>query len=314
MLLRKQQLIDNTKHSNNKSPKRLNMDFWFSELHTENVKLSIKIDKQIYSEENDYNRIDIFESQEYGRVLTVDGYIIMTEKDEFIYHEMMTHIPMAVHPDPRRILVFGAGDGGVVRELLKYPDVERIDMVEVNVGVVEAAKKYLPFSASGLDNHKVTIYTQNALRYVRHIIGEYDVIIVDSAGFYGPGESLLSREFYGSCFKALKEDGIMVNQHQSPFYEDDRVETQKAHKRIVESFPISRIYQAHIPSYPSGYWLFGFASKKYHPVNDIRANHWNSLNIETNYYTTNLHQGCFALPAYVERMLAKVESEKFIAQ
>lgn len=290
------------------------MDFWFSELHTENVKLSIKVDKHIYSEENDHNRIDIFESQEFGRVLTVDGYIIMTEKDEFIYHEMMTHIPMAVHPNPRKILVFGAGDGGVVRELLKYPDIERIDMVEVNVGVVEAAKKYLPFSASGLDNEKVTIYTQNALRYVRHIVKEYDVIIVDSAGFYGPGESLLSREFYGSCFKALKDDGIMVNQHQSPFYEEDRVETQKAHKRIVECFPISRIYQAHIPSYPSGYWLFGFASKKYHPVSDINADRWNALNIETNYYTTNLHQGCFALPAYVERMLTKVENEKFVTR
>lgn len=283
------------------------MDFWFSEQHTEDVKLSIRIDKHIYSEENDHNRIDIFETPEFGRILTADGYIVMTEKDEFIYHEMMTHIPMAVHPNPRRILVFGAGDGGVVRELLKYPEIERIDMVEVNVGVVEAAKKYLPFSASGLDDPKVTIYTQNALRFIRHIIAEYDVIIIDSAGYYGPGESLLSREFYGSCFKALDTDGIMINQHQSPFYADDRVETQKAHKRIVESFPISRVYQAHIPSYPSGYWLFGFASKRYHPVNDMNAKRWNDRNIKTKYYTTNLHRGCFALPAYVEDMLNKVE-------
>lgn len=242
-------------------------------------------------------------------MLTVDGYIIMTEKDEFIYHEMMTHIPMAVHPDPQKVLVFGAGDGGVVRELLKYPEVERIDLVEVNVGVVEAAKKYLPFSASGLDDSRVKIYFQNALRFVRHIVGEYDIIIVDSAGFYGPGESLFSREFYGSCYKALKDDGIMVNQHQSPFYDDDRLETQKAHKRIIESFPISRVYQAHIPSYPSGYWLFGYASKKYHPVNDVNFCKWNARGIETRYYTTNLHCGCFALPAYVEKMLEKVEIE-----
>ncbi|MDO4800806.1 MAG: polyamine aminopropyltransferase [Prevotellaceae bacterium] len=283
------------------------MEFWFTELHTENVKLSIKVDKQIYSEDNDYNRIDIFESPEFGRVLAVDGYIIMTEKDEFIYHEMMTHIPMAVHPNPKKILVFGSGDGGVVRELLKYPNVESIDMVEVNVGVVEAAKKYLPFSASELDNPKVTIHTQNALRFIRHIVGKYDVIIVDSAGFYGPGESLLSREFYGSCYKALTDDGIMVNQHQSPFYKEDQIETQKAHKRILDSFSISRVYQAHIPSYPSGYWLFGFASKKYHPVNDINAKRWNALNIDTKYYTTNLHRGCFALPAYVEKILTKVE-------
>lgn len=277
-------------------------------MHTPRVKLSVQVDRQLYSEENEYIRLDIFESPEFGRFLTVDGYIITTERDEFIYHEMMTHVPMAVHPDPRKILVFGAGDGGVVRELLKYPDVEQIDMVEVNEGVVEACMKYLPFSASGLTDPKVTIYSDNSLRFIRHIENEYDVIIVDSAGFYGPGESLLSREFYGSCYKALKDDGIMVNQHQSPFYDEDRLETQKAHKRIVESFPISRVYQAHIPSYPSGYWLFGFASKVYHPVKDLRAKKWKSLNIETRYYTLNLHRGCFALPAYVERMLEDVEN------
>ncbi len=277
-------------------------------MHTPSVKLSVQVNRQLYSEENEYIRLDIFESPEFGRFLTVDGYIITTERDEFIYHEMMTHVPMAVHPDPRKILVFGAGDGGVVRELLKYPDIEQIDMVEVNEGVVEACMKYLPFSASGLTDPKVTIYSDNSLRFIRHIENEYDVIIVDSAGFYGPGESLLSREFYGSCYKALKDDGIMVNQHQSPFYDEDRLETQKAHKRIVESFPISRVYQAHIPSYPSGYWLFGFASKGYHPVKDLRAKKWKSLNIETRYYTTNLHRGCFALPAYVERMLEDVEN------
>lgn len=286
------------------------MEFWFSEMHTENVKLSIKVDKHLYSEENEYVRMDIFESPEFGRFLTIDGYIIMTEKDEFIYHEMMTHIPMAVHPDPRKILVFGAGDGGVVRELLKYPNIERIDMVEVNEGVVEACKKYLPFTASGLDDDRVTIYTENCLRYIRHIEQEYDVIIVDSAGFYGPGESLLSREFYGSCYKALKDDGIMVNQHQSPFYDEDRIETQRAHKRIVECFPISRVYQAHIPSYPAGYWLFGYAAKTYHPVKDFDAKRWRNLDIDTKYYTTNLHEGCFVLPKYVEKMLEDVENIK----
>ena len=277
-------------------------------MHTPRVKLSVQVDRQLYSEENEYIRLDIFESPEFGRFLTVDGYIITTERDEFIYHEMITHVPMAVHPDPRKILVFGAGDGGVIRELLKYPDVERIDMVEVNEGVVEACMKYLPFCASGLADPKVVIHSDNSLRFIRHIENEYDVIIVDSAGFYGPGESLLSREFYGSCYRALKEDGIMVNQHQSPFYDEDRLETQKAHKRILENFPVSRVYQAHIPSYPSGYWLFGFASKGYHPVKDLHAKKWKALNIETRYYTLNLHRGCFALPAYVERMLQDVEN------
>lgn len=286
------------------------MEYWFSEHHTDNVKFSVKVDKHLYSNETDLGRVDIFDSLEYGRFLAVDGYIIFTERDEFIYDEMLAHIPMAVHKNAKNILVFGAGDGGVIDELVKYDTIEKIDLVEINDGVIEACRRYFPEVAVSLDDPRVNLYTDNALRFIRHIENEYDIIIVDSAGFYGPGESLLTREFYGGCYKALKEDGIMVNQHQSPFYDDDRIETQKAHKRIVNSFPISRVYQAHIPSYPSGYWLFGFASKKYHPVADLDAEHWNSLGIATDYYTTNLHIGCFALPAYVERALKDVEQIK----
>ena len=130
---------------------------------------------------------------------------------------------------------------------------------------------------------------------------------MDSRDPFGPGEGLFTKEFYGSCFKALKEDGIMVNQHESPFYPEDAVACQRAHKRIVESFPISRVYQAHIPTYPSGHWLFGFASKKYHPVHDLDGARWNLLGIKTRYYTTRLHGGAFMLPAYVEELLRDVE-------
>ena len=286
------------------------LDYWFSEHHTENVKFSVKVDKHLFTNETDLGRVDIFESPEFGKFLAVDGYIIFTEKDEFIYDEMLSHVPMAVNPKAKSVLVFGSGDGGVVEEFLKYDTIERIDLVEVNEGVIEACRLYFPETSGCLDDPRVTTYTENALRFIRHIDREYDIIVVDSAGFYGPGESLLTREFYGSCFKALSDDGIMVNQHQSPFYDDDRLETQRAHKRIVDIFPISKIYQAHIPTYPSGYWLFGFASKKYHPTDDLKAEEWNRLGIRTDYYTTRLHRGCFALPAYVERMLKEVEDSE----
>ncbi len=286
------------------------MDYWFSEHHTENVKFSVKVDKHLFTNETDLGRVDIFESPEFGKFLAVDGYIIFTEKDEFIYDEMLSHVPMAVNPKAKSVLVFGSGDGGVVEEFLKYDTIERIDLVEVNEGVIEACRLYFPETSGCLDDPRVTTYTENALRFIRHIDRDYDIIVVDSAGFYGPGESLLTREFYGSCFKALSDDGIMVNQHQSPFYDDDRLETQRAHKRIVDIFPISKIYQAHIPTYPSGYWLFGFASKKYHPTDDLKAEEWNRLGIRTDYYTTRLHRGCFALPAYVERMLKEVEDSE----
>jgi spermidine synthase len=283
------------------------MDLWFSESHTKGVKLSIKVDRQLYAGRSEFQRIDVFESKDFGRFLTLDGYMMLTEKDEFIYHEMIVHVPMAVHPAPKKVLVIGAGDGGAIRELVRYDSVEHIDMVEIDPMVVEVCREYLPQTACGLDDPRLKIYYEDGLRFIRSRENEYDLILVDSTDPFGPGEGLFTKEFYGNCFKALREDGVMVNQHESPFYKNDAIAMQRAHKRIVESFPISRVYQAHIPTYPSGHWLFGFASRKYHPVNDLNAEAWNALGFKTRYYTTNLHAGAFCLPAYVEDLLRDVE-------
>ena len=283
------------------------MDLWFSERHTPNVKFSIRVDRQLYCGQSEFQRIDVFESKEVGRFLTLDGYMMLTEKDEFIYHEMITHVPMAVHPTVRKVLVIGAGDGGVIRELTRYPSIDHIDLVEIDPLVLEVCRKYLPQTSCRLDDERVHIRFEDGLKYIRTRENEYDLIIVDSTDPFGPGEGLFTKEFYGNCFKALRDDGIMVNQHESPFYEEDAAAMQRAHKRIVDSFPISRVYQAHIPTYPSGHWLFGFASKQYHPVHDLQAVTWNLLGLSTRYYTTRLHTGAFALPAYVEELLRDVE-------
>lgn len=288
------------------------MELWFSELHTPDVKISIRVDRQLHSEQSDFQRIDVYESPEFGRFLTLDGYMMLTEKDEFIYHEMITHVPMAVHPAVRRVLVIGAGDGGVIRELTKYPEIEQIDMVEIDRRVVEVCKEFLPQTACSIEDPRVQLFYEDGLRFIRSRENAYDIIIVDSTDPFGPGEGLFTKEFYGNCYRALREDGIMVNQHESPFYEADALACKRAHKRIVESFPISRVYQAHIPTYPSGHWLFGFASKQYHPVKDLDARKWNSRKIETQYYTTKLHRGAFCLPAYVEKLLKSVEKEDII--
>lgn len=283
------------------------MELWFTERHTNGVNFSIRVDRQLYCGQSEFQRIDVFDSKEFGRFLTLDGYMMLTEKDEFIYHEMMVHVPMAVHPKVRRVLVIGAGDGGVVRELSRYESIERIDLVEIDELVVEVCKKYLPQTACRLDEPRVNIYYEDGVRFIRSCENQYDLIIVDSTDPFGPGEGLFTKEFYGSCYKALKEDGVMVNQHESAFYRDDAAAMQRAHKRIVESFPISKVYQAHIPTYPSGHWLFGFASKKYHPTNDLNAAAWNMRSLPTRYYNTRLHLGAFALPGYVEDLLRDVE-------
>lgn len=285
------------------------MELWFTENHTPNVKFSIKVDRQLYSGRSEFQRIDMFDSKEFGRFLTLDGYMMLTEMDEFIYHEMITHVPMCVNPDAHDVLVIGGGDGGTVRELLRYPTIRHIDLVEIDELVVEVCRKYLPQTAGCLGDERVSIHYEDGLKYVRHAENAYDLIIVDSTDPFGPGEGLFTKEFYGNCFKALREDGIMVNQHESPFYQQDAYAMQRAHKRIVDSFPISRVYQAHIPTYPSGHWLFGFASKKRHPVKDVNWVRWNALGLKTRYYNTQLHAGAFALPNYVEEMLRDVESE-----
>lgn len=283
------------------------MELWFSERHTPNVKFSIKVDRQLYSGHSEFQRIDVFDSKEFGRFLTLDGYMMLTEKDEFIYHEMITHVPMAVHQNPKNILIIGAGDGGVLRELTRYPTVENIDLVEIDELVVEVSKQYLPTTACRFDDPRLNIFYEDGVKFIRKCDDMYDIIIVDSTDPFGPGEGLFTKEFYGSCFKALHDDGIMVNQHESPFYAEDSAAMQRSHKRIVESFPISKVYQAHIPTYPSGHWLFGFASKKYHPTNDYNGTKWNMLGLRTRYYNPRLHVGAFALPNYVEELLRDVE-------
>lgn len=223
---------------------------------------------------------------------------------------MVAHVPMAVHPNVKKVLVIGGGDGGVAKELCRYPEIERIDVVEEDEMFVYVSKKFFPETAEGLDDPRVNLYIQDGLKFIRGKVGEYDLIINDSTDPFGPTEGLFTKEFYGSCYKALNDTGIMVYQHGSPFYDEDEAECRKMHQKVFRCFPVSRVYQAHIPTCSSGYWLFGFASKKYHPVNDFNAKRWNERNIKTWYYTTNLHLGSFMLPRYVVDILKEAEEER----
>ena len=278
------------------------MNLWYTEQHTENVRFSIKVNRHLYSYQSEFQRIDVFESFEFGRVLVLDGYLMVTEKDEFIYHEMITHVPMAVNPNIKRVLVIGAGDGGVVRELVRYKGITHIDMAEIDKAVVDICREYLPQTSCKLDDPRVNLYFEDGLKFVERKNNEYDLIIVDSTDPFGPGESLFTEDFYRNCYRALKASGIMVNQHESPYYPDDALAVQNTHRRIKSVFPLALVYQAHIPTYPSGHFLFGFASKGLDPIADL-SDGWDSLGIKTRYYNTDLHRGCFALPNYVKELL-----------
>lgn len=279
------------------------MELWYSEKHTENVKFSIKVDKHVYSSQSEFQRIDVFNSAEFGAFLTLDGFMMVTQKDEFIYHDMIVHVPMASNLAIKKVCVIGAGDGGTVRELLRYPHLERIDMVEIDQQVVEVCQKYLPQTASELTHHKVNLFFEDGLKFIRSKENEYDLIIVDSTDPFGPGEGLFTKEFYSNTYRALTENGILVNQHESPYYASFAKAMKRAHARIKEIFPVAKVYQAHIPTYPSGHWLFGYASKGINPLNQESLLAWQQLNLETKYYNTALHLGCFALPTYVQKLL-----------
>ena len=281
------------------------MELWFSEEHTDYAKFSIKIKQQLESAKSEFQDIAVFDTYEFGRILVLDGLLMLTERDEFVYHEMITHVAMAVNPRIKDVLVIGAGDGGTVRELARYEHIERIDMVEIDKMVVDVCKKHIPQTACCFDDKRVNLYFEDGVKYVRRVVDEYDLIIVDSTDPFGPGEALFTKEFYGNCFKALKEDGILVNQHESPYYEGDRAAMQRSHKLIKSIFPISKVYQAHIPTYPSGHWCFGFASRTLDPIEDLKAEEWKRINLETRYYNTELHAGAFYLPTYVKELLEK---------
>ena len=285
-------------------------EIWFSDVQTDNVKLNIRLDKQLFSAISEYQRIDVFQSPAFGRFVALDGDVIFSEADEFIYNEMVTHVPMAVHPHVKKVLIIGGGDGGVAREYTAYPEIEEIDVVEPDEQFVEVCREYFPEAAKGFEDPRVQVFHQDGLRFLRGRSDEYDIIINDATDPFGHTEGLFTKEFYGSCYKALKADGIMVYQHGSPFFDEDESAFRSMHNKVYRSFPISRVYQAHIPTCTSGYWMFGFSSKKYHPIEDFDPVRWNARGLKTEYYTTNLHIGAFMLPKYVEDILEQEENAK----
>jgi spermidine synthase len=278
---------------------------WFFENHDSHTKFGIAYKSQIECVQSKYQHIDFYETYDFGVMFALDGILMLTQRDEFIYHEMLIHPAMAVNPDIRRVLIIGGGDGCGVRELLHYPGIEHIDVAEIDGKVVDLCKKNLPGTTEALSSQKVHVHICNGVEFVKKTVDSYDLIIVDSTDPVGIGVGLFSSEFYWDCMKALKPDGIMINQHESPFYSGDAKAMVRTHEKLKKIFPICMLYQFHMPTYASGHWLFGFSSKTMHPIVDIHSERWRDLEIPTRYYNIALHMGCFALPNYVLELLGK---------
>ena len=275
------------------------------ENYESDVTYTISAKKHLHSEKSPYQKIDFYNTDTFGVVFTLDGLIMVTEKDEFIYHDMICHPSFAINPHIKKVLIIGGGDGGTAREVLRYP-VDQVDMVEIDERVVRLCQKYLPLTASRLsEDNRLRLHFTDGLKFVEQApANSYDLILVDSTDPIGPGEGLFSYEFYKNCYRCLNEKGILINQHESPYYSKDRKEMLRAHKKLKDTFDVAKIYQFHMPTYPSGHWLFGFASKGLDPLNDFRAQEWLQFNLKTKYYNVDLHKASFMLPTYVKELLA----------
>lgn len=276
----------------------------YHEITPEGFGIAIEKDKDLFSDKSKYQTVDVFHSRAFGNVLTLDGLMMVTERDEFFYHEMIVHIPMLTHKNPKNILVIGGGDGGTVRELLKHPSVEHIDMVEIDSMVIEASKKFFPTVSNGLDNPKVSVLVEDAVEFIKDKENIYDVILIDSTDPIGPGVGLFNENFYNNVKRALKKGGIVTPQTESPFAQKENM--QKTYQLLKKVFKYTAPYCAPMPTYPGGYWSWGFCSNDvkipldYKKIDKKRAQ---AIEKTCKSYNRELHSAVFCVPNFVKELI-----------
>lgn len=280
---------------------------YFLERLYDNYGQQFKIDKVYFQNNTDHQDLLIFHNAKFGRVMTLDGVVQTTEKDEFIYHEMLTHVPIMAHGKVKKVLIIGGGDGGMLREVLTHQSIEQVIQVEIDEAVITMSKNYLPNHSQGaFADPRATIVIADGIHFVKTTDEKFDVIISDSTDPLGPGEALFTKEFYAACCRCLNPDGILVTQNGVAFEQlDEAVNSAKSFQTLFNDW---HFYSAAVPTYVGGIMLFGFASNqtqhRQHSLETIQSR-WQSLDIKTRYYNPEIHLGSFALPQYVLEAIGK---------
>lgn len=270
---------------------------WVTEPHANFFHISYQIKEHLFSERSEFQKVDVVDTYGYGKMLLNDGLVMVTERDEFIYHDMIAHIPLFTHPNPKNVLVIGGGDGGTAREVLRHISVESCTMVEIDGLVVEACKAHIPQTSSCLSDPRINLIIDDGVKFVKETEQKFDVVLVDSTDPIGPATPLFGPEFYADVYSCLADDGIVVSQGESPFYETKM--QKKLLSILSEQFPICSIYNFHNMTYPGGLWSFTFASKKYHPIKDFDPQRVQSSGLQFGYYNEETHSGAFAIPQFM---------------
>ena len=277
---------------------------WITERLHDHYAQSLRVDEMLYDSKTEHQRLKVFQNGTFGRILTPDDVVQTTEGDNFIYHEMLTHVPILAHGAAKRVLIIGGGDGGMAREALRHASVEHVTMVEIDAGVVDFSKEYLPMLSQGaFDDPRLNLVINDGAAFMRETDQKFDVIVVDSTDPIGPGEVLFTNTFYGHAARALTDDGIIVTQNGVPFMQGDELTgTMRAFKTL---FADHSCYLATIPTYAGGPMAFGWGShsKSARTVSlaDLEKR-FAAAGIETDYYTPEVHKAAFALPGYVKKL------------
>jgi spermidine synthase len=277
---------------------------WFAERLFPHVRQTFEITKIIFREKTEHQDLVIFETPTYGVVLALDDIIQVTTNDEYVYHEMMVHVPMLAHGRAREVLIIGGGDGGILREVLKHP-VKRATMVEIDRAVVDMCLKYMPsIPGKAFSDKRTNLVIADGARFVAESKDRFDVIIVDSTDPMGPGEVLFTETFYRHCRRLLNPGGILVNQNGVPFMQPS--ELPMTYRRRRRFFKDTGFYVAAVPSYYGGFMTLGWAAAdaKSRAVSpSVLAKRFAALRLKTKYYTPEIHRACFALPAFVSKLV-----------
>lgn len=284
-------------------------ELWFRERQRPGLELGLAVDEVLLLKRSRFQEIAVVQTREYGRLLALDGMVMTTEADEFIYHEMMVHPAMNCHPHPSRVLVIGGGDGGAIREVVRHRELERAVLCEIDPEVVEASRRFLPGLACGLDHPAVEVVHQDGLRYLEGRRGAFDLILVDSPDPVGPALSLYCREFYGLCLQALAEEGILVVQSESPVLHREIIQSV-AGAMAAAGFPTVHFYWAVVPTYPGAMWCWAMASKGPHPLEGFREERCRRMEGELRYYNRRVHRAAFALPTFFRRMVEEATTRR----
>jgi len=276
-------------------------EHWIFETVQEQIKYGFKYSQLLYEKQSAFQNIKVVDTNFYGRMLLLDDLVMTTEKDEFIYHEMISHIPLLAHPNPQSVLVIGGGDGGTVREVLKHPTVNEVVLCEIDGDVIKACKQFLPTIAGRLDDPRVDVQVRDGIEYIAQQKNCFDVILIDSSDPVGPGVGLFTEAFYQNVKAALKPGGIMANQSESPMAQADGV--QKIYALLNSVFQLVVPYYAAIPTYPGAYWTWAFCTNGDGPLHQINEALAVELEQTTRFYNRQVHRAVFALPNFIRERI-----------